>query len=724
LLRDPTNTYFARSRDPDGTLHGVLGQKKYGYFEASPNHDAIALRIVDDADAEKIMVQTDELGAKIRPNTFMIPNTDAGGGRGYDDMLCSVNGTACSGIFTYGTWVNGGFWSTQEARAILAYFRTNRPDAAARSMETLLTSFISTWRMDAPLPNFGTTVWSDIDINLTIDAFGHGAAMIRGIFEYIFTSTTLTFVPHAPDNITALTQKFGVRWGAYRLFISTKGFRSSGINAVSINGAAASAPHTFNATSMTLDYAALPTPSAAALAAMESDVLTGGDAIYIAIEYKVQPSAASLASSNEPRKPKVVPASVGGTVRADHHQAPSSSASQAAPGGAALWLRADDLAATLKADDPVTHWAGANGTASAVAGAGGNPPPTFVPATGSGNATVPASVRFSRTNQTGLFGSLVLAPTKTILAALKDQGSDAIYCSIFADDTYRGLAVMPTNCEQGWPTAPTPCNGSSARVVAIDWLGSSDYGWQDINNRRTVVAVVYDKTLQGSPKASSYVDGCSQHSGADPQAVPVPEGASTSFRVGLRGDPVAYDRFFDGDLHELLVYNRTLSPDDLLAAQQYLASKWGTPVPTGVGGDCPNKPIHPLDCTALKSDATVAPSAEEIAAVTKFQSAAVAAGLAKSVPAGMAGAALAFMAGFDSRCQQLNNGTLQQLRRPSSTLASVNLLLTSANNYVVGLNNLLANYKANYGGNVGAQKLASLWTPLDVPSDAGSSRSD
>ena len=101
-------------------------------------------------------------------------------GRGYDDMLCSVNGQACSGIFTYGTWVNGGFWSTQEARAILAYFRTNRPDAAARSFERLLANFISTWRMDSPLPNFGTTVWSDIDINLTIDPFGHGAAMIRG----------------------------------------------------------------------------------------------------------------------------------------------------------------------------------------------------------------------------------------------------------------------------------------------------------------------------------------------------------------------------------------------------------------------------------------------------------------------------------------------------------------------------------------------------------------
>ena len=471
---------------------------------------------------------------------------------------------------------------------------------------------------------------------------------------------------------------------------------------------------------MTLDYAALPAPSAAALAAMESDVLTGGDAIDIAIEYKAQPSAASLASNTDPHKRRAAPASAIDTARADQHHQPSPPPPVAVPGGAALWLRADDLAATLKGGDPVLHWAGANGTASAVAGAGGTPPPTFVPATGSGNATVPASVRFSRVKQTGLFGSLALAPTKTILAALKDQGSDAIYCSIFADDTDRGLAVMPTNCEQGWPTTPAPCNGSSARVVAIDWVGSSDYGWQDINNRRTVAAVVYGETPQSSPTASSYVDGCSQHAGADPQAAPVPAGASTAFRVGLRGDPAAYDRFFDGSLHELLVYNRTLSPGDLLAAQQYLASKWGTPVPTGAGSDCPSRPIHQLDCTALKADAAKAPSAEEIAAVAKFQSAAVAAGLGGSVPAGMAGAALAFMAGFDSRCEQLNNGTLQQLRRPSSTVASVNLLLSSANNYVVGLNNLLANYKANYGGNADAQKLASLWVPPGAPGRAGS----
>ena len=45
-----------------GVLHGKLGQKKHGYFEASPNHDAVAWRIVDDDLAEDIMQTIDSLG--------------------------------------------------------------------------------------------------------------------------------------------------------------------------------------------------------------------------------------------------------------------------------------------------------------------------------------------------------------------------------------------------------------------------------------------------------------------------------------------------------------------------------------------------------------------------------------------------------------------------------------------------------------------------------------
>ena len=115
MVGKPGARYLVRSKDPaDGTLHGVLGQQRFGYWEASPNHDAVFHRIVNDTIAAEIMSVTDQLGEKIRPNVFMLPNTDAGGGVGYDDMLC---GTGCSnadgfmdgkqkgGIYEYGTWV-------------------------------------------------------------------------------------------------------------------------------------------------------------------------------------------------------------------------------------------------------------------------------------------------------------------------------------------------------------------------------------------------------------------------------------------------------------------------------------------------------------------------------------------------------------------------------------------------------------------------------------------
>ena len=45
LLWAPSGDYLIRSMDPNGTLHGVLGQAQHGYFEASPNHDAMAWRV-------------------------------------------------------------------------------------------------------------------------------------------------------------------------------------------------------------------------------------------------------------------------------------------------------------------------------------------------------------------------------------------------------------------------------------------------------------------------------------------------------------------------------------------------------------------------------------------------------------------------------------------------------------------------------------------------------
>ena len=76
----------------------MLGASQFGYFSASANHDAVAWRVVNDSLAESIMSVFDHLDKAIRPEVFVIPNTDAGGGGGYDDMLCGDGSTYCDGI--------------------------------------------------------------------------------------------------------------------------------------------------------------------------------------------------------------------------------------------------------------------------------------------------------------------------------------------------------------------------------------------------------------------------------------------------------------------------------------------------------------------------------------------------------------------------------------------------------------------------------------------------
>jgi hypothetical protein len=53
--------YFVKYVDPDGTRHGVYGAAKHGYFEAVCNHDAVCLRVTDDAQSERIMRKMDSI---------------------------------------------------------------------------------------------------------------------------------------------------------------------------------------------------------------------------------------------------------------------------------------------------------------------------------------------------------------------------------------------------------------------------------------------------------------------------------------------------------------------------------------------------------------------------------------------------------------------------------------------------------------------------------------
>jgi hypothetical protein len=215
--------YLIRSLDPDGVKHGVFGAEHHGYFEASPNHDAIAFRVADDAQAERIYRKLASVPG-LRPHDFILPNYPS-----YDDMYEKPEG-----LWGYGTWVNGGHWSTCEARMVLAYYRLGKFEDTRRSMRQLLT-FAERFRMDNPLTKCGSDVYQpNQPINLCYDTLGPAAAFMRGLFEYLYRADGLTLVPHIPPAITELEQRDPVRFGNKRILLSTVG--TGPITGVKVNG--------------------------------------------------------------------------------------------------------------------------------------------------------------------------------------------------------------------------------------------------------------------------------------------------------------------------------------------------------------------------------------------------------------------------------------------------------------------------------------------------------
>jgi hypothetical protein len=242
--------YFINSLDPDGTRHGVFGAARHGYFEASPNHDAIAFRVVEDAQAERIYAKIASIPG-LRPHQFILPNYPS-----YDDLYEKPEG-----LWAFGTWVNGGHWSTCEARMMLGYYRLGKSEDARRSMRQLL-SFAERFRMDNPLVKFGSDVYQPGQpINLTYDAFGPPAAFVRGLFEYLYRADELTLVPHLPPAITRLEQRFPIRFGTKRLYLATVG--AGPITAVTLNG---KLWRRFDAKSVRLPYAKVPANTAIEIA--------------------------------------------------------------------------------------------------------------------------------------------------------------------------------------------------------------------------------------------------------------------------------------------------------------------------------------------------------------------------------------------------------------------------------------------------------------------------
>jgi hypothetical protein len=238
--------YFIKSMDPDGTRHGIHGAVQYGYFEASPNHDAICFRVVDESQSRKIYQKLASIPG-LRPHDLILANCPS-----LDDMY-----EAPQGLWGFGTWVNGGHWTTCEARALMAYYRLGQYEDARRSMKKIMT-FARQFRLDNPLVNFGNAVYQPGEaINLTYDAFGAPSGLIRGLFEYLYSAEGLRLALHIPEGITRIEQRFPIRFGTKRLYLAAAG--SGPITSVWVNG---KAWKSFAADSVFLPYQSTPEQAA------------------------------------------------------------------------------------------------------------------------------------------------------------------------------------------------------------------------------------------------------------------------------------------------------------------------------------------------------------------------------------------------------------------------------------------------------------------------------
>ena len=234
--------YFIKYLDPDGTKHGVYGAPVHGYFEAICNHDAICFRVVDAPQARKIYDKIASIPG-LRRYDLIVTNCPS-----LDDMYETP-----AGLWAFGHWVNGGHWSTCEARMMMGYYRLGQYDDARRSMQRIL-DFARRFRMDNNLTNFGSQVYQPNEpINCVYDTWGVPAAMIRGLFEYLYQADGLTILPHIPPGITELQQRFPIRFGRKQFYLGTTG--SGPVTAVAINGQAWSV---FDAESITLPYEQTP----------------------------------------------------------------------------------------------------------------------------------------------------------------------------------------------------------------------------------------------------------------------------------------------------------------------------------------------------------------------------------------------------------------------------------------------------------------------------------
>jgi hypothetical protein len=232
--------------------------------------------------------------------------------------------------------------------------------------------------------------------------------------------------------------------------------------------------------------------------------------------------------------------------------------------GAVLWLRADALAGAANGSS-VERWSEPSLPASSVAQATASLRPIFVAdAFGPGSPAVRFDGVSSFLSSTGGAGPNASLPgaDSTHFAVFRDAGSTTACCS--------GIVYWLGSCV-GVGTAATSyaddddnstANPAAPVVSQADFPGSAVLGSINLNGR----LVQADVSYSAAAGVSISVDGCPQG-----QAGAV-SSASSGVYIGARNNEL--QRFFRGDIAEIISYPRALSAAEVGSVRAYLAARY------------------------------------------------------------------------------------------------------------------------------------------------------
>jgi hypothetical protein len=214
---------FIMAIDPDGTRHGVFGAEKHGYFEATPNHDAVTMGVVDDATSKRIIQRMLSI-PELAPYKLILPNYPS-----YDEI-------STAGIKAYGTWVNGGHWTTTQGRMNIACMRVNEFEHPFDSWEKIK-DMMQAFRAGSPMTQRGQKNWfNKADYNIIYDCWGAPGGLLRGLFEYDYRANSLRIRPHIPSTISSYIQKQPALFGKTKIYLTVTG--NGAVKSAKVNGKA------------------------------------------------------------------------------------------------------------------------------------------------------------------------------------------------------------------------------------------------------------------------------------------------------------------------------------------------------------------------------------------------------------------------------------------------------------------------------------------------------